>query len=284
MHARPAGAEIWTLHATGWLAAAGQPALPQPGWPPAAPELDLTDAYQTLADRGYHYGPAFRGLLRAWQAGERTYAEVALPEPVREHAEDFSLHPALLDAALHALLLAAGSQELVLPFCWTGVSVIRSAAASLRVSFTDLAEDQLEFAAHDAAGQPIATGSLTLRRAPNLELAVSTPSAELPRVLDWVAADAVAEPDLTGQHWAVIGSGQQADQLVAELAEVGVSAACYYDLPSLAEMAATVPPVVLVPVVTPLRSSLADARSMLTQLPGPTEPSDDDLRDDVPTR
>jgi acyl transferase domain-containing protein len=275
VHARPAGEESWTLHATGGLAAAGHRAVSQAGWSPAGTELDLTDGYRTLAERGYRYGPAFQGLQRAWQDGDRTYAEVSLPEPVREHAEDFLLHPALLDAGLHALLLSAGSEELVLPFCWNAVTVTGPGAASLRVSFTELAQDQLEFAAQDATGQPIATGSVTLRRAPNLAPAGSTPSSQLPRVLDWVPAEA-GELALTGQHWAVIGSGEQADRLVAELAEVGVSAACYYDLPSLAEMAATVPPVVLVPVATSLRTCLADAPSMLTQ-PGPPQPADDDL-------
>jgi acyl carrier protein len=60
-----------------------------------------------------------------------------------------------------------------------------------------------------------------------------------------------AELPLAGQSWAVISDGAPADQLVAELAEAGVSAASHYDLPSLAELG-TVAPVVLAPIRIPV--------------------------------
>ena len=71
-------------------------------WPPAGAEpVDLTGLYDRLADRGYEYGPAFQGLRAAWRRGDEVFAEVALPADVPD-AQAFGLHPALLDAALHA--------------------------------------------------------------------------------------------------------------------------------------------------------------------------------------
>jgi len=37
-------------------------------------------AYDLLADRGYGYGPVFRGLRAAWRRGDDVFAEVVLPE------------------------------------------------------------------------------------------------------------------------------------------------------------------------------------------------------------
>ncbi|MFC3522223.1 SDR family NAD(P)-dependent oxidoreductase [Streptomonospora nanhaiensis] len=105
----PAGE--WTLHAEGVLApeapeAGERPAAPAP-WPPAgAVPLPLEGCYDRLARRGYHYGAAFQGLRAAWRHGDDLYAEVALHADRRPEAAAFALHPALLDAALHPLLLA----------------------------------------------------------------------------------------------------------------------------------------------------------------------------------
>ena len=55
-----------------------------------------------MAGGGYGYGPAFRGLRAAWLDGADVCAEVVLPEEAAAEAGLFGLHPALLDAALHA--------------------------------------------------------------------------------------------------------------------------------------------------------------------------------------
>ncbi|MDA0567655.1 SDR family NAD(P)-dependent oxidoreductase, partial [Streptomonospora sp. S1-112] len=120
IHSRPRAADVgagegeWTLHAEGVLA----PEAPQEGRegegpapaatrpPEGAVPLPLADCYDRLARRGYRYGPAFRGLRAAWRHGADLYAEVALPADRRPEAPGFALHPALLDAALHPLLLA----------------------------------------------------------------------------------------------------------------------------------------------------------------------------------
>ncbi|WP_113984030.1 type I polyketide synthase [Spongiactinospora rosea] len=144
-----------TLHATGVLACGTPEAAPVGEWPPPdAAEIDVTGVYETLHDRGYRYGPAFRGLRRAWRRGEEIFAEVALaggPGP-------FGVHPALLDGALHALLLDSDG----LPFEWRDVALHRTGATRLRVRLSPAG-----IRCADETGEPVLTvGSLALRPKP----------------------------------------------------------------------------------------------------------------------
>ncbi|WP_420855848.1 polyketide synthase dehydratase domain-containing protein, partial [Thermoactinospora rubra] len=80
IHSRPEGGE-WRRHAAGFLAESDTPGAELTEWPPpAAQPLDVADAYDELADRGYAYGETFQALKAAWRRGEEVYAEVALPE------------------------------------------------------------------------------------------------------------------------------------------------------------------------------------------------------------
>ncbi|MEV8411435.1 type I polyketide synthase, partial [Streptomyces niveus] len=76
LHSRPDGG-AWQRHATGYVNATV--AGPDPvgvdlvAWPPPGAEpLEVTGAYDELADRGYAYGPAFQGLRAAWGRGDET--------------------------------------------------------------------------------------------------------------------------------------------------------------------------------------------------------------------
>ncbi|NAS20980.1 SDR family NAD(P)-dependent oxidoreductase [Herbidospora sp. NEAU-GS84] len=244
IHARPAAdaENSWTRHAAGTLAqSAGAPA-PASAWSPGTP-VDVADAYQRLAEHGYRYGPAFQGLRAAWRAGEDTYVEVALPEPLR--GEGFTLHPALLDAALHLLVLEAADEArdpgtLLLPFSWTGVRVSARGADALRVR---LSGDSLTI--YDGTGSPIAEAdALHLRRVPR---GATRPAAET-YGLDWVAVETPAA-DLSDQRWAVVGLEEFADEIGAALEAAGVVASRGYDLVSVAEMSVGgVPATVLAPI------------------------------------
>ena len=121
IHSRPDSAEgsfvdgAWRCHATGALVASEGPAAGSVSedatslagsWPPeGADPLALEGAYERLVERGYDYGPVFQALSGAWRRGEELFAEVSLPEDQRSAAGSFGLHPALLDAALHGMLL-----------------------------------------------------------------------------------------------------------------------------------------------------------------------------------
>ncbi|MCW2568828.1 MAG: Malonyl CoA-acyl carrier protein transacylase, partial [Mycobacterium sp.] len=147
----------WTRHATGELTDAEDLAdagaeLTSCEWPPDASAVSLHGAYQRLADRGYAYGPTFCGLRALWRRGEEIFAEVELPaEPGA-----FGLHPALLDAALHAVLVVSDG-PLEVPFSWEGVTRHAHGAKTLRVHLTRAEGGKVRLAATDADGNPVIT-------------------------------------------------------------------------------------------------------------------------------
>ena len=108
-------------------------------WPPAGAEpVDVERALRAARrGRAIDYGPAFQGLRARLAARRRRLAEVALPEDSRATRGASALHPALLDAALHAALLAGRQRstgEPPLPFAWNGVSLhARGRRRALRV-------------------------------------------------------------------------------------------------------------------------------------------------------
>ncbi|MEU5995886.1 type I polyketide synthase [Spirillospora sp. NPDC047418] len=162
IESRPRDADAWTRHATGILedGAGSQPSAPAGTWPPPGAEpLPLDGAYDRLAERGYGYGPAFRGLRRAWRDGDDLYAEVGTDQDRGAHR----VHPALLDAALHPLLLPGeGAPEV--PFVWKGVSCEPAAASSLRVRLTRAGDGTARLEAADDEGRAVAVvESLELR-------------------------------------------------------------------------------------------------------------------------
>ncbi len=134
-------------------------ATPPLAWPPRGAEpLETELLYDRLAETGFEYGPAFQGLSRAWGKGEELFAEVSLAEEQAAEAARCCLHPALLDAALHATLLegladgeAAGPK---LPFSWQGVAVGTAGATELRVVLR-VASEGVSLALLDAEGEPL---------------------------------------------------------------------------------------------------------------------------------
>ncbi|GAA2408266.1 SDR family NAD(P)-dependent oxidoreductase [Streptomyces viridochromogenes] len=151
----------WTLHAEGTLtAAAPEPPAPSAVRPPADAEVVATDGfYRRLLGDGYAYGATFQGLRKVWRRGEELYAEVVLPEPAHAEADRYGLHPALLDACLHASLLGTSGSDgdVRLPFAWTGVACHAVGAGALLVRITPVAGDGLSITATDLLGNPVLT-------------------------------------------------------------------------------------------------------------------------------
>ncbi|MEV0623496.1 type I polyketide synthase [Nonomuraea sp. NPDC050404] len=162
---------VWLQHATGFLSPAQAPAPTAAhefaDWPPPGAEpLDVTNLYPAMADRGYGYGPAFRGLTRAWRRGDEVFVEVALADGME--ATGFGVHPALLDMALHATdLLPGHDQDTALPFAWRGVSLHADGARAARVRLSQDDESGVRLDLADPAGQPVASvTSLAYRAVP----------------------------------------------------------------------------------------------------------------------
>ncbi|MFE6488138.1 type I polyketide synthase, partial [Streptomyces sp. NPDC057757] len=140
VHSRPEdapSAQDWTRHADGTVGTGASAPTPDlTTWPPSdATPVDLDGAYERLRGEGYAYGPVFQGLRAAWRRGDDLYTEAVLPEEARSDAALFGLHPALLDASMHAELLDSERRggRTLLPFEWTGVKLHASGASAVRV-------------------------------------------------------------------------------------------------------------------------------------------------------
>ena len=181
----------WTLHAQGVLSLAPEAEAEEEtgleAWPPVGGiSIDLTGHYAALQARGYGYGPSFQGLREAWRVGDVVYGRAVLPEALSSSAEEYGLHPALLDAALHVLGLeqveGVRDGSLLLPFEWSEVTVLASGARELRVrasverSSDGEALAQLQLA--DGHGRAVArVGGLRLREASEAQIREASRSA-----------------------------------------------------------------------------------------------------------
>ena len=205
----------WTCHATGTVRAATDPAAAATGaWPPpGAVAVALGDPYEAMAAAGYDYGSAFRGLGRIWRHGAEVLAEVALPETDAGAAGQFGLHPALLDAALHAMIATGTvgpteSGTVRLPFAWEGVSLFAVGAAELRVRLTPAGTDRIALELTDTTGRPVARAESLALREISLDLLEQRPSATDGGLfeLNWVTVPA---PDAIGDdgEWHTLAEG-----------------------------------------------------------------------------
>ncbi|MEU8089147.1 SDR family NAD(P)-dependent oxidoreductase [Micromonospora sp. NPDC049101] len=248
LHSRPGGSELdeaWTQHASGVLApGAGPQEFPADltQWPPAgAVAIEVSDHYRDLAERGYTYGPAFQGLRAAWRRGAEVFAEVALPVPAEAEAARYALHPALLDAALHAadLGMLGPPGEVRLPFAWADVALHAKGASSLRVRLAPAGSSAISLAVCDPSGLPVATATSVAFRAGSPDrLSTGGQHRSLYR-LDW---NEVPAGTPTQTDWAVVGPDPLG--LAGALSSAAGEVRSHPDLASLA-VAGTVPGLVV---------------------------------------
>ncbi|GLW18798.1 hypothetical protein Stsp01_55410 [Streptomyces sp. NBRC 13847] len=261
VHSRPVAEgddAPWARHAQGTLATApaNEPVLPG-SWPPEGAEpVGTGEWYDAFAEAGFAYGPAFRGLGRVWRRGEELYAEAALPEPYRADAARFTLHPALLDAAVQTLLVggrdagdgAEGDGGAMLPFAWSGVTFHAEGADALRVRLAPAEgrNDAFSVLVTDVSGRPVASAdALTLRTVTTEQLpAAPQTGPPAPLRVDWRATPVPARSGAA--RWVVLGSpagaapGSAGDAGITEALDgAGVHTESYADLDALAAAADT---------------------------------------------
>ncbi|MFG2943544.1 type I polyketide synthase, partial [Streptomyces sp. NPDC048282] len=203
-------ADAWTCHATGVLAReAAEAGADLAAWPPSgAVRVEADALYDELAGAGYGYGPAFQGLRAAWRHGDEVFAEVEPAEEQRDEAARFGLHPALLDAALHAARLGGffSDARARLPFEWRGVSLHASGASALRVRLAPAGADAMSVTVADGTGRPVATVGSLLTRPVDREQLASAQAASHDALfeLQWTAA--TPAPEVSGAvTWAFLG-------------------------------------------------------------------------------
>ncbi|WP_405493906.1 SDR family NAD(P)-dependent oxidoreductase [Nocardia sp. NBC_00511] len=139
-------------------------------WPPrGVVPVPVDGAYSVLADLGYDYGPTFQGLRSLWRHGQELFVEASLPDSVSD-ASEFGLHPALLDAVLHAAVLATAETDsgadtgVMLPFAWSEVTLHAVGASTVRARISPTDTGAVSIQITDSAGHPVLTvGSLTSR-------------------------------------------------------------------------------------------------------------------------
>ncbi|MFD0373608.1 type I polyketide synthase, partial [Streptomyces sp. NPDC127114] len=221
VHARvetPDGAtEPWTLHATGALAPHdGAPATAAAPPVAEAEPLAVDGCYDGLAAAGYAYGPVFQGLRAAWRHGSDLLAEVALPSSVTD-AASYGLHPALLDAALHPIVITAlddGDRRL-LPFSWRGVTVHQPGSRTARVLIASTGPDAVSLTLLDESHAVVAEVEELVLRPVSEEVTVPR---SLHR-LDWKpvapAGDGDASASAAGLGSADLGVGSRYADLAA---------------------------------------------------------------------
>ncbi|RPF24840.1 type I polyketide synthase [Streptomyces sp. TLI_185] len=169
----------WTRHAMGTLApGTGQTATSADDtrslavWPPAgARQLEFDGLYDSFADAGFDYGPAFRGLREVWRHGDDLFALATLPDTTEGSAGGaFALHPALMDTVLHAVmvggLIEVTGEQGWMPFSWSGVDLTGQCGATVKVRLSPAGEGVVSLAIADEHGRRIASvGALTFRPA-----------------------------------------------------------------------------------------------------------------------
>ncbi|MDX3804421.1 type I polyketide synthase, partial [Streptomyces sp. AK04-3B] len=235
VHSAPqSGAEstadpLWSRHAHGFLV----PVLPDDTaaaealatWPPqGARAMPVEDAYERMAQAGYGYGPAFRGLRAVWHTDAEVFAEIALPE--EETADGWSLHPALLDAALHPDVLGEvdkdASGPLNLPFSWHGVRLHAAGATTLRVRLTRPEPEGVALLAVDPAGAlVVSVGTLSTRPMAEAASAEGETVRQMLLHTQWQPVPTAPEPQPAGRWLAV---GPDAAHLASALTDAGFDA------------------------------------------------------------
>ncbi|MGW3789511.1 SDR family NAD(P)-dependent oxidoreductase [Micromonospora chokoriensis] len=224
LRCRPAAGDgHWVVLARGAVADRGpEPTLPPQlvSWPPHDAEALETDRfYASYNDRGhYTWGPAFRSLRAAWRRGDDLFAELRLTESTPSGG--FDLHPALLDAALHALgapgipaglttLVADpedGSERPHIPFSWRDVRLDPDGARVLRVWLSRSDDDRIAVRIADEAGRLVGSVESVLIlpvSGEQLRSALTAPRHESLYRVEWAELP-VDGTEATGR-WATLG-------------------------------------------------------------------------------
>ncbi|MER6532174.1 polyketide synthase dehydratase domain-containing protein, partial [Streptomyces sp. NPDC001508] len=233
--------EPWTTHAGGLLVGSGDTPPAEDGlgaesWPPAgATPLDVSSFYADRAEAGLSYGPAFQGLHHAWSRDGEVFAQVVLGEEQHADSDRFAMHPALLDAALHAIGLGsflARAEQRYVPFAWNGVSLYAVSARQLRVRVSPVGPDAVSLHLSDGAGRAVLTvDRLHLRPLPDTASRFAGGTAAVDRRslfrTSWVHLPAPRTAQTRGpRKWAVVGED-------ALLRAFGETVAGYQDVEEL---------------------------------------------------
>ncbi|MFJ8854810.1 SDR family NAD(P)-dependent oxidoreductase [Streptomyces sp. NPDC102437] len=277
VHARQS--DSWERHASATLAKDGTvTASPDHGsqdsggmrtWPPKdAVRVELDGVYDVLADSGLYYGSAFQGLRAVWRSKGEVFAEVSLPEAAGDVAQQYVIHPALLDSVLHAVGLGgfvdANREGPSLPFAWRHVRIAVAGADTLRVRLSAVGKDTVALQLFDGSGASLgAVGELTLRSLP-----VGSANGPHPSFLciDWQQMPGSRDTVPPG-WWALLDASERRTHRTHEsLRNIGVHVDAYRELSELATAVAgtgSAPDTVMMRLQAPSGATAPEAASSL---------------------
>ncbi|WP_421840494.1 type I polyketide synthase [Mycobacterium sp.] len=264
----------WTRHASGVLVASerSEPDVVRdlPGaddaWPPPGAEsVDLTGFYEAVTRDGLAYGPSFRGLRAVWRSGDDIFGEVVLPEPFRADAARYHIHPALLDAALHAGLLGTTHGKVMLPFAWVGVRMHRTGADALRIHLRPAGPEAMALNVTDTHGVSVVSAETLRARPVSLEQLRAPARSRATKNLYHVAWSPIPAPTDSSPDFdlVAVGSGPAPEVLVSEhFSDIDTLAAAVNDgRPLPAAVLLTVPVDTTAPVPAATRAAVHTVRS-----------------------
>lgn len=252
----------WQCNARGQLSS-GRGASAHPDgealrtWPSTSwQQVGLADFYTRVREVGLTYGAAFQGLRELWRSGDVWYARISAPAELK-NVSGHVLHPALLDAALQALIpaLALPEQEalVMLPFVWSDVEQFALGARELRVALrvqpgASSEQARASLLVADENGDPIlSVGTLLTRAAPAQPSGTRTASRHLYR-LDYVPVESKPIPSDPAGRW-LVGPSQG---ITAALCSARIDDVA--ELPALLEQGPP-PSVIIVEACSPSRSA-----------------------------
>ncbi|RFD25752.1 polyketide synthase, partial [Mycobacterium uberis] len=196
---------------------------------------------------GYDYGPAFRGLTAMWVRDGELFAEVTLPDAAGS-VRGFGVHPVLLDAALHAVMLASDTAELaegsvLVPFSWRGVSLHAAGASVVRVRLapvgsSSVSSSSVSIELTDGLGLPVlSVASMVARPVSEQQLrtaALNSGSDQLFEVV-WSALQPVTMPTpVSVCAWETMDLGQE------DASEAAPTAVVFESIPVASDVVAEV--------------------------------------------
>ena len=201
--------------------------------------LEIADYYQTLSDRGLNYGVSFRGIKQIWQGEGEALGYIQLPDII-ETADNYQLHPALLDACLQLIGTVTDSQSGVyLPVGIESLVLAKPGSNSLwsHVTLKPTTNDlqiQADLSLYDNNGAAVAkitNLSLQYLSLESLRKLVDLPSAKPDNIADWLYEIEWEQKDLENTNnidrhndtWIVFAEEERTQQLADSLSGTLVS-------------------------------------------------------------
>lgn len=211
VYSRPKGVPTqheWTRHATGTLKLAslsntsGNELINnaelieyEDGYESDRQLAGVSRAYAALASAGIAFGPSFQRVRAVWRPhpeGQNNSELRAYLDPHQAQKQVYALHPALLDAALHAPLLAApdaAAGKIRLPFLLRGVRIsAASGTGAVMARIRELGEDRFSVTLTDkSTGALVAEVSEVVTRAWKGPPAAGSTTGDLYH-LEWIVS------------------------------------------------------------------------------------------------